>query len=109
MLLGWAREEVGNGCDALRRSTTDALLGGREKWTARWKRAVLLGWAGEEVGNGCDALRTSTTDALLGGRDKWTARWKRAVLLGWAGEGIIDIKQAVSQVPEAVGRSRLVR
>ena len=44
-------EEVGNGCEALRRSTTDALLGGREKWTARWKRAVLLGWVGEEVGN----------------------------------------------------------
>ena len=66
----------------MRRSTTDALLGGREKWTARWKRAVLLGWVGEEVGNGCEALVRSTTDALLRGRsglrrsnrEKWTAR-----------------------------------
>ena len=37
MLLGWVGEEVGNGCEALVRSTTDALLGGREKWTARWR------------------------------------------------------------------------
>ena len=34
----------------------DALLGGRDKWTARWKWAVCAaGWVGEEVGNGCTA------------------------------------------------------
>ena len=48
----------------------DALLGGREKWTARWKWALLLAksdrrWA-------MDALLSSTTDALLVGREKWT-------------------------------------
>ena len=45
-----------------------------------------------------DALLGGTTDALLGGREKWTARCSA-----------LDIKQAVSQVPEAVGRLELVR
>ena len=57
----------------------DALLGGREKWTARWKRALLL--AKLERRGAMDALLSSTTDALLVGREKWTARWKRALLL----------------------------
>jgi len=31
----------------------DALLGGRDKWTARWKRAVCAAcWVGQEVGDG---------------------------------------------------------
>jgi hypothetical protein len=47
----------------------DALLGGREKWTARWKWALLL----------AKSDRRWAMDALLGGREKWTARWKRAV------------------------------
>ena len=28
--------------DTLRSGKTEALLGGREKWTARWKRAAML-------------------------------------------------------------------
>jgi hypothetical protein len=49
----------------------DALLVGREKWTARWKRALLL----------AKSERRWAMDALLGGREKWTGRWKRALLL----------------------------
>ena len=63
--------------DTLRRSTTDALLGGREKWTARWKRVVLLGWVGEEVGS-----RRGGGQWMRGNAEKYdgcTAGWEREV------------------------------
>ena len=65
---------------------------GRETWTARWEWAVCAaGWVGQEVGNGCTAGWVGERSGLLGG------------------SGLINIKQAISQVPEAIGRSGLVR
>ena len=46
--------------DALLSSATDALLIGREKWTARWKRALLL----------AKLERRWALDALLGGWER---------------------------------------
>ena len=68
-----------------------------ERSGLRWKRPVLLaGWVGEKVGNGCTAAWVGERYGLLG------------VLL--AGRSVLlDIKQAISQVPEALGRSGFLR
>jgi hypothetical protein len=61
------------------------------------KDGCAAGWVGEEkVGNGCTAAWVGERSGLLG------------VLL--AGRSVLlDIKQAISQVPEALGRSGVLR